>query len=149
MTQTTTKERPIIFGAESVRTILDGRKTQTRRVIKPDWFRCLDPDDSEDLERARLDCPYGQPGDRLWARETAWYDKEAVLPTGYRAFFGDGRLKMQRDGHYGWATGGKEMARAIVGRQNCPGGDRCRRPHAHDIAGAPHGRAAEREGGAA
>ena len=29
------RERPIIMGADSVRAILDGRKTQTRRVIKP------------------------------------------------------------------------------------------------------------------
>ena len=46
------KEHPILFTGEMVRAILDGRKTQTRRVMKS--------------ER----CPYGVPGDRLWVRET-------------------------------------------------------------------------------
>ncbi len=57
-------ERPILFSAPMVRAILDGRKTQTRRVCKGarelsgahDW-----PIDS---------CPYGRVGDRLWVRET-------------------------------------------------------------------------------
>jgi hypothetical protein len=69
------KERPILFSAEMVRAILDGRKTQTRRVAKlnasgrvklpgsPSNWHCEDPD-------AVLACPYGQPGDRLWVRET-------------------------------------------------------------------------------
>lgn len=75
------KERPIIFSGPMVRAILDGRKSQTRRVIKPQpkelptgnlayWksdgigFSNLGPD-------ALLHyCPYGQPGDRLWVRET-------------------------------------------------------------------------------
>ena len=67
------KERPIIFSGEMVRAILDGRKTQTRRAVKlnhsgrvqragKNWH-LDDPD-------AVMACPYGQPGDRLWVRET-------------------------------------------------------------------------------
>ena len=45
-----------------VRAILDGRKTQTRRVIKEKLMRG---------EGAHVNnCPYGKPGDRLWVRET-------------------------------------------------------------------------------
>ena len=40
-----------------VRAILDGRKTQTRRVAKLN-------------SSGRAACPYGKPGDRLWVRET-------------------------------------------------------------------------------
>jgi hypothetical protein len=64
------KERPILFSCEMVRAILEDRKTQTRRVIKPGWWRCLDPDDLEDRTKALLQCPYGQVGDHLWVRET-------------------------------------------------------------------------------
>ena len=60
------KERPILFKPELVRAILDGRKTQTRRVVKirsdarrhvvgPTWILS--------------ECPYGVVGDRLWVRE--------------------------------------------------------------------------------
>jgi hypothetical protein len=64
------KERPILFSGPMIRAILDGQKTQTRRVIKPDWWRCLDPEDEDDRQQALRTCPYGQPGDRLWVRET-------------------------------------------------------------------------------
>lgn len=64
------KERPILFSAPMVRAILEGRKTQTRRVLKLDWLRCLDPEDPEDLAKILSQCPYGVPGDRLWVRET-------------------------------------------------------------------------------
>lgn len=64
-----------------VRAILDDRKTQTRRVIKPqpsDWKwnhykwddRCINVAMTEDLDGYYVICPYGQPGDHLWVRET-------------------------------------------------------------------------------
>jgi hypothetical protein len=74
------KERPILFSAPMVRAILEGRKTVTRRVCKPQpsahahttcasgnpmgaWWET-----GKDINR----CPHGQTGDRLWVRET-WY----------------------------------------------------------------------------
>ncbi len=71
-----TKERPILFSAPMVRALLAGTKTQTRRVVKPQ----PEFDGPERLHHAEvalwreamltLRCPYGQPGDRLWVRET-------------------------------------------------------------------------------
>jgi hypothetical protein len=89
------KERPILFSAPMVRAILDGRKTQTRRVMKPQpqpfeegplvhakkhpapyidaynggpvwvWWT------SDDRQGpGNFKCPFGVPGDRLWVRET-------------------------------------------------------------------------------
>ena len=71
-------ERPILFSGPLVRAILEGRKTQTRRVCKPSWLRYLDPSEPEDHAAALAQCPYGQPGDRLWVRETfaqMWNDE--------------------------------------------------------------------------
>lgn len=77
------KERPILFSAEMIRAILEGRKTQTRRVIKqaigkPDhvdngiaYFVTDHQCGVESWQSEQtLACPYGQPGDRLWMRET-------------------------------------------------------------------------------
>ena len=61
------KERPIIFNAEMVRAILDGRKTQTRKIIK---FPIGWDYDENEFRKGIVKCPYGQPGDRLWVRET-------------------------------------------------------------------------------
>lgn len=58
-----------------VRAILEGRKTQTRRIIKnPEFFGCLTGDcphwDSGLCEDVmELECPYGRLGDGLWVRE--------------------------------------------------------------------------------
>lgn len=51
-------EHPIIFSDEMIRAILSDTKTQTRRVIKPQFTTWIQ-------------CPYGKPGDFLWVRE-AW-----------------------------------------------------------------------------
>ena len=90
------KERPILFNGEMVRAILDGRKTQTRRPIKPQpkeikngWWEWgyaygaskataprLCSWHAETWQResgtAPIDryCPSGIPGDQLWVRET-------------------------------------------------------------------------------
>ena len=68
------KERPILFSAESVRGILDGRKTQTRRVVT-EAYKSRRKDGCKLVPELLRDigvgcaCPYGKPGDRLWVRE--------------------------------------------------------------------------------
>lgn len=77
------KERPILFSSEMVRAILEGRKTQTRRVINDEYMGVVERvdlgmDDYWHGFHGRIicfhrKCPYGQPGDRLWVRETFWH----------------------------------------------------------------------------
>ncbi|WP_186191104.1 hypothetical protein [Burkholderia gladioli] len=79
------KERPILFSAPMVRAILDGRKSQTRRIAKEFAGR----DDLDAILRRfpnQKGCPYGEPGDRLWIRET-WAQPAPLDPgqTVYRA----------------------------------------------------------------
>lgn len=69
------KERPILFSAPMVRAIQAGTKTQTRRVVKLTGAGRVKAQGSPrnwhiDDPEAVLACPYGQPGDRLWVRET-------------------------------------------------------------------------------
>lgn len=83
------RERPILFSGPMVRALLDGRKTQTRRVVKPMRSQeFLKPELLSQAPTARIiddwaafehpkggpltsiRCPYGVPGDRLWVRET-------------------------------------------------------------------------------
>ncbi|EPU0242804.1 hypothetical protein [Pseudomonas aeruginosa] len=85
------KERPILFSGPMVRAIFEGRKTVTRRVMKPQpmpsksgghHWPCKVHQSMLHVERelqngegcwcglAEAACPYGQPGDRLWVRET-------------------------------------------------------------------------------
>jgi hypothetical protein len=70
------KERPILFNAPMVRALLNGSKTQTRRIYK---YR-KHPDAGCDMAASELVrepqhvidriCPYGRAGDRLWVKET-------------------------------------------------------------------------------
>lgn len=61
-------EHPISFHTDMVMAIREGRKTQTRRLFKPQpdmyAFPCKRIEDHR--------CPYGQPGDLLWVREAAY-----------------------------------------------------------------------------
>lgn len=91
------KERPILFSAPMVRAILAGTKTQTRRVVKPrkdpDYGCELSPGEIAGDEHAARLCPYGQPGDRLWVRETfAKIDGQTQpwIETDYRATYTHG-----------------------------------------------------------
>lgn len=85
------KERPILFSAPMVRAILDGRKTQTRRIaVKTSQPRSVYVTDFDFKElkieienkhsghRYWKQCPYGIPGDRLWVRETWRYTASSL-----------------------------------------------------------------------
>lgn len=86
--------RPILFSGPMIRALLDGRKTQTRRVVKPQpsthhWQKSpgyigdyrhegdnlwhfahrIPQNPTWDCDR-QIKCPYGQRGDLLWVRET-------------------------------------------------------------------------------
>lgn len=97
------RERPILFAGRLVRAILDGRKTQTRRIVgdvnaHPDAWASVslgslsfmakhtargkfgatftshrDAIEAGSIHVCPVSCPYGVPGDRLWVRETWLY----------------------------------------------------------------------------
>lgn len=86
------------------RAILAGRKTQTRRIVKlADFGRSDTPgylwtyrDRAGRMHDIRLTdalvakcCPYGQPGDRLWVRET-WADGHSYDGKRHFAYRADG-----------------------------------------------------------
>jgi hypothetical protein len=105
------KERPILFSGPMVRALLDGTKTQTRRVVKPQPFdrsyskhdhrmayasgRASAGDEIDGFYAYstssggdwRAKCPYGQPGDKLWVREAV---SEISCRLTYRADTDDG-----------------------------------------------------------
>lgn len=118
--------RPILFQGAMVRALLDGSKTQTRRVVKGKALDTIDfmsnsvdeqDGSTEDLSQGwhegqlkvwstdypeegseSIHCPYGQPGDQLWVRES-WSDNSATHVPGvnqrvyYRADYPEGYYK--------------------------------------------------------
>lgn len=114
-------ERPIIFGADSVRAILAGQKTQTRRPVKPQppethdalcavmpeacvksprsvaiW---LPKEPDEDTIGWTVACPYGVPGDRLGCRTTWWrYSAPSTNPGNEQAWDETTRVARWRSG---------------------------------------------------
>lgn len=103
------KEHPIIFNTEMVKAILEGRKTQMRRLLDPqpiglpegtycdpynknhDHFTFWTKDNKMCLpkgnvkikgkETAHWKCKYGQIGDKLWVREKFQISKGDFAPT--------------------------------------------------------------------
>lgn len=69
------KTRPILMNGAMVRALLDGSKTQTRRIVKKVGLAAPAPQSVIDGAATYAGgmvahCPYGQPGDRIWVRET-------------------------------------------------------------------------------
>jgi hypothetical protein len=84
------KERPILFNAAMVRALLEGRKTQTRRVVKDGMASgySIDFQKTQAFQDKHAPyCPYGQPGDRIWVRET-WRTDATLDSKAPRTFCG-------------------------------------------------------------
>ncbi|MCG0493857.1 hypothetical protein L6Q41_19100 [Enterobacter hormaechei] len=92
----------MIFNGEMVRAILDGRKTQTRRIMKnqpagdypdtPALIRSVDGGFQwygHYGESSIFNCPFGAVGDRIWVRETWWQA-------------GQSHARYPDDDEYGW-----------------------------------------------
>ena len=121
------KERPIICDGETVRAILDGRMTQMRSAVKPQPVHRLvavaSPPKSVYCPEGgrvkwhdtngihpgqRVECPYVEPGDHLWVRETYL---PTVSGTYYRADF-SGFAAAGHGAMYGGWKSAKHMPRS-------------------------------------
>lgn len=121
--ETEKKERPILFSTPMVKAILEGRKTQTRRIVKVTKAQgitvnyCNDrflnshgyiAADTDLMHFTRVNCPYGKVGDLL-------YVKESFYAYGYWVDSGDSGRKFVdrtlRDASgYGYVANGEDLA---------------------------------------
>jgi hypothetical protein len=99
------KERPILFSGPMVRAILDGRKSQTRRVVKlrdktgtySDFGDDGWPESADECGDWHRDpCPYGIPGDRLWVRETWQFQPASAIAANGKYVY----AATVKDGHH-------------------------------------------------
>jgi hypothetical protein len=90
------KERPILLSGAMVRVLLDGRKTQTRRVAK--------------LPRTHtgncMPCPYGDVGDRLWVRESLKFVDTPTTRHDHTVYAADGVRVLRDPRLVDWACDG-------------------------------------------
>jgi hypothetical protein len=121
------REIPILFSTPMVQAILDGRKTMTRRVIKRgnvlptgEWLGeireggqwCTNPKPdvlwtgfkSQYGAEAYYMCPYGQPGDRLWVKETWWADREIWQDAGTFLYKADAPFPAPWSNDFKWRS---------------------------------------------
>lgn len=99
----TTGEKPILFSGPMVRAILAGRKSVTRRIapvlLPADKNYIREAEDTADwCAKRAAQCPFGQPGDRLWVRETCAIETDLAT--------GDQRVAYRADGDlpFGWTS---------------------------------------------
>jgi hypothetical protein len=102
--KTLKKEHPILFSTPMVQAILNGTKTQTRRIIKPQ------PDSRglrtsnvmwEDWHGREVKCPYGEHGDIIWVRET-WNKIQDVFFGGEMYIYKEKYVTYKRPGASVW-----------------------------------------------
>lgn len=91
------KARPILFSDPMIRALLAGRKTQTRRVVKPQPPSWIESDLPGLRALKEKPCPYGQPGDLLWCKETWAKSRDGSVL--YRA---DTMFDSMSEGDFAW-----------------------------------------------
>lgn len=98
MLQRSIKSTPILFSTPMIQALLDGRKTQTRRIIKPQPYKVeagspfYPPvEDKTGCSFSPIVCPYGKVGDLLWVRENfKVIDAYEGYDSGFADDFSDG-----------------------------------------------------------
>ncbi len=125
------RERSILFSGPMVRALLDGSKTQTRRVVNPQpeirggsdcviSYKGMTHSGPAEymLERlAEFGCPYGVPGDRLWVRET-YAQRPDSRVVAYRADGECGAWSGDGGGGRLWLRHGGVVAKGIPPRSD-------------------------------